>query len=100
MMARGKHDAVKGVGLACEALDQNIDKLDDKGFVFIGLNIKAPTADRSDWLVTVKAEVEGEPCIAFCSGFTLAEALDRSIRDFAALKLKWKVDDFAKRSRD
>jgi hypothetical protein len=96
-MARGKHDAVKGVGLACEALDQNIDKLDDKGFVFIGFNAKAPTEDRSDWLITVKAEVNGEKCIAFCSGFTLAEALNRAIRDFANLKLKWKVDDFANR---
>jgi hypothetical protein len=95
-MARGKHDATKAVGLACDALDENLDKLDQRGFVFVGLNCKAPTADRSDWLITVKAVVEGETCIAFVSGFTLAQALDRAVRDFASLKLKWKKDDYAK----
>lgn len=95
-MGRGKHDATKAVGLACDALDENLDKLDAKGFVFVGLNIKAPTADRSDWLITIKAVVEGEPCIAFASAFTLAAGLDRAIRDFANLKLKWKKDDYVK----
>ena len=95
-MARGKHDATKSVGLACDALDENLDKLDGKGFVFLGLNAKAPNESRSDWLITVKAVVEGETCISFVSGFTLAQALDRAIRDFASLKLKWKVDDYAK----
>lgn len=96
-MKRSKHDSTVGVGMACDALDENLDKLDAKGFVFLGINCKAPNEDRSDWLLTVKAKVDGEPCIAFCSGFTLAQALDRALRDFAGQKLKWKKDDYANR---
>jgi len=94
-MARGKHDSTVGIGLACDALDENLDKLDKKGVVFVGMNCKAPTQERSDWLITIKAIVDGESVIAFCSGFTLAQAIDRALRDFAGLKLKWKKDDYA-----
>lgn len=96
MPSRRRLDVVQSVGLACQALDENLDKLDAKGVSFDGLTCKAPNEGRSDWLLTIRATVNGEKVIAFMSGYTLAEALDKALRDFAAGKLRWKVDSYAK----
>jgi hypothetical protein len=96
MAGRRRTDSVQGVGMAMQALDENLDKLDAKGVSFDGMTCKAPTELRSDWLITVRATVNSEKVIAFMSGYTMAEAVDKALRDFAAGKLKWKVDDYAK----
>jgi hypothetical protein len=96
LSGRRRVDSVQSVGMAMQALDENLDKLDGKGVSFDGVTCKAPTADRSDWLLTIRATVNGEKVIAFMSGYTLAEAMDKGLRDFAAGKLRWKVDSYAK----
>jgi hypothetical protein len=95
-MTRKRRDYVKMVGLTCESLDDNLDKLDEKGVEFIGMSLKAPNENHSDWMVTIRAKVNGELVVAFCSGFKLAEVMDKSICQFAAGTLKWKVDDYGK----
>lgn len=93
---RRRVDAVLGVGGAMQALDENLDKLDAQGFVFKGLNIKAPDENRADWLVTIKADVEGAPVIAFTSAPGLPEAVYQAISQFSKRQLKWKDDSYAK----
>jgi len=96
-VARRRTDYTKTVGATCEALDDNLDKLDEKGFEFVGMSLKAPNENHSDWMMTIRAVVEGEPVVSFVSGFKLAEVLDKGIRQFAANQLKWKKDDYEKR---
>lgn len=96
MAGRRRTDSTQGVGMAMDALDENLDKLDAKGVSFDGMTCKAPTENRSDWMITIRATVNGEKVVAFMSGYKLSEAADRALRDFASGKLKWKVDDYAK----
>lgn len=95
-LGRKRIDAVQSVGLAMEALDSNLDKLDQQGFIFVGMNLKAPNEDRQDWLVTIRAEVEGRKVVAFHSAFSLAEVVDQAIRRFSNRQLQWKDDNYAK----
>jgi len=96
MASRRRLDSTQAVGIAMDTLDENLDKLDAKGVSFDGMTCKAPTPDRSDWMVTIRATVNGEKVVAFMSGYKLSQAVDKALRDFAAGKLKWRVDDYAK----
>lgn len=93
---RRRLNAQDSVGKHLGVLDDNLDKLDELGFEFRGFNAKAPSARSSDWMVTIKATVNGEHVVGFISAFSLAEALVKMVEGFRTQSIKWKVDEYAK----
>lgn len=62
----------------------------------LGLTVRIPDRDGMDYLVTVRAQVEGQRVVGFHAGATLYETLEGTLNRLKNKSLKWKADQYAK----
>lgn len=62
-----------------------------------GLSVRFPQGSGAEYLITVRARVDGVRVVAFHSAYTMGEALRGLYNRISTNKLKWKVDEYADR---
>ncbi len=86
------------VGEALALLDRLVVTQRDEGMVDVsGLSVRFPPGSGAEYLVTVRGDVDGAPCVAFHSAYTLGELLRGLYNRMKAGKLKWRSDEYANR---
>lgn len=77
--------------------DMTLDRWADEGWEFVGMSIKGPFyTGQGDWLVTVRANIDNVPCVAFNGGSGLLEALNGTVVRWSNKSLKWKEDAYGR----
>lgn len=86
------------VGEALALLDRLVVQLREEGELDVsGLSIRFPDGSGAEYLVTVRARVDGVKVVAFHSAYAIGETLRGLYNRMKAGKLKWKEDQYGDR---
>lgn len=85
------------VGVELMRFDQSLDRRAGEDQILLGVSIRSPIrAEQGDWLVTVRANINGVPCVAFVGHETLIYALNSMAAKWMNGSLKWREDSYAR----
>jgi hypothetical protein len=73
-----------------------LEGLDNEDCIVTSLRVRTPGYTYSDYLVTIKAEIEGVPHVGFHGATTFGEAIQGAIERLQNRTMKWKADQYAK----
>lgn len=74
--------------------ERMFERLDDEDISIVAIRARFPTSESPDYLVTVKAMVEGQAVVGFHGGETFHEALGGVLTRLQNRTMKWRSDQY------
>lgn len=72
------------------------ERLDKQEIVLGSLTLRPPSVDGGDWLLVLRAQLEGGPAVGFVSGHDVAGCLLSTVSMLENGSMKWREDRYAK----
>jgi hypothetical protein len=86
---------MRAIGATAAVLDERMVGLEEDTLAVTGINFRAPSVEKPDWLVVVKAVgPAGTKMVAFGGGSTFAEAMKSTLERLYNRSLKWREDQW------
>lgn len=77
--------------------DQGLERAADDGWLLSGLTVRSPMrAEQGDWLITIRAVIDGTPSVAFAGSEDLIGALRAVAARWNNRSLKWRDDEYSR----
>lgn len=84
------------VGAVMLRFESVVETLLDEEIMVDGMNVKTAVGGRAEYLLVVRALHGGSRFVVFCSGETLAGAVQNFVGRHQSGTLVWKADEYAK----
>lgn len=88
--------AAEGLLTAFWTLEDDWATWAEKGLTLKSITIRPPKGEGMDWTMVIRADVEGEPVVAFLDAYRPERLVPKLVGNIHAGTLKWKEDQYGK----